>query len=213
MSEIILPISIGEALDKLTILDIKLDMIKDHRKNLVKIEYDLLYDKLKEYTIKYQFLYLIMKKINTEIWIEMDKLRDSSITDNDYIILCKKTIIDNDIRFRIKNKINNISNSSIKEQKGYNVINVYLNLNNFDINLHSIIIQYWSLRYDETIVLSNLSKELIDKFSYDNTIKFILDEPNINTFNYTFNLELTDDINTLIKKINLSKDEINLYLC
>jgi hypothetical protein len=213
MSEIILPISIGEALDKLTILDIKLDMIKDHRKNLVKIEYDLLYDKLKEYTIKYQFLYLIMKKINTEIWIEMDKLRDSSITDNDYIILCKKTIIDNDIRFRIKNKINNISNSSIKEQKGYNVINVYLNLNNFDINLHSIIIQYWSLRYDETIVLSNLNKELINKFSYDNTIKFILDEPNINTFNYTFNLELTDDINTLIKKINLSKDEINLYLC
>ena len=36
-----LPISIGEALDKLTILDIKLDRIQDSRRNNVKIEYDI----------------------------------------------------------------------------------------------------------------------------------------------------------------------------
>ena len=47
--EIILPVSIGEALDKLSILDIKLEMIKDSRRENVKIEYYLLYNKLEKY--------------------------------------------------------------------------------------------------------------------------------------------------------------------
>ena len=38
-----LPVSLGEAIDKLTILDIKLDKINDNRKNDVQKEYDLLY--------------------------------------------------------------------------------------------------------------------------------------------------------------------------
>ncbi len=38
-----LPVSLGEAIDKITILDIKLDKIKDNRKNDVQKEYDLLF--------------------------------------------------------------------------------------------------------------------------------------------------------------------------
>ena len=51
-----LPVSLGEAIDKLTILDIKLDKIVDNRKIDVKKEYNLLYDKLKEFIIKYENL-------------------------------------------------------------------------------------------------------------------------------------------------------------
>lgn len=51
-----LPVSIGEALDKLSILDIKLKKIKDERKLDVKKEYNLLYVKLKELLKKKRFL-------------------------------------------------------------------------------------------------------------------------------------------------------------
>ena len=46
MSEIELPVSLGEALDKLTILDIKKEKIKDERYKDVEYEYSLLHDKL-----------------------------------------------------------------------------------------------------------------------------------------------------------------------
>ena len=48
-----LPISLGEAIDKLTILDIKLDKIKDIRRIDVQNEYDVLYTKLNEFVLKY----------------------------------------------------------------------------------------------------------------------------------------------------------------
>ena len=112
-----LPVSLGEAIDKLTILDIKCEKIIDNRKVDVQNEYDILYEKLKEYTIMYNELYESMKKINLLIWDQMDILRDGTLSNEDYMKLCKECIESNDIRFRIKNKINLISNSSIREQK------------------------------------------------------------------------------------------------
>lgn len=171
--EIILPVSIGEALDKLSILDIKLEMIKDSRRDNVKKEYDLLYNKLEKYIIKFEFLYNEIKKINYEIWLEMDILRDAEIHDDEYLKICKKTIIDNDIRFRIKNKMNNIANSNIKEQKGYKTTKYYLSINNEDIKIHEHCINYFSLRYDEIYVESNYEKKLSEIFNYDSSIKFV----------------------------------------
>ena len=67
MSEIIyLPVSLGEAMDKLTILDIKQDRIKDSRRNDVLVEYDLLYKKLESYISLYKQLYESMKKEGEE---------------------------------------------------------------------------------------------------------------------------------------------------
>ena len=58
MSSIIeLPISMGEALDKLTILDIKMKKINDERRNDVKKEFDLLNSKLSIYKNNYNFHY------------------------------------------------------------------------------------------------------------------------------------------------------------
>jgi len=60
-----LPVSLGEALDKLTILDIKLEKIKDDRKKDVEYEYNLLFDKLKNNIENHNYYYKILKKINS----------------------------------------------------------------------------------------------------------------------------------------------------
>jgi hypothetical protein len=93
MSNIIyLPVSLGEALDKLSILSLKLEKIKDGRIEDVKLEYNLLFDYLKDYIIIYNFLYDELKKINLEIWNYMDLLRDGSLNDDDYFFLIKKQL-------------------------------------------------------------------------------------------------------------------------
>ena len=106
-----LPVSLGEGIDKLTILDIKMDKMIDNRKHDVKREYDLLYTKLKCFIIKYETLYQTMKKVNLLIWNMMDLLRDGNIDEDLYLTTCKECIEYNDIRFRVKNKINYVSNS------------------------------------------------------------------------------------------------------
>ena len=127
---IYLPVSLGEAIDKLTILDIKLEKIKDNRRLDVQKEYDLLYEKLKEFLIKYDDLYQSMKKVNLLIWNMMDILRDGDISNEEYLKVCKECIEYNDIRFRVKNKINYVSESLLKEQKSYKVNRLLININN-----------------------------------------------------------------------------------
>ena len=116
MEQIELPVSLGEALDKLTILDIKLEKIKDNRRLDVQKEYDILYNKLKLNIQNYDFYYKILKQVNLDIWEMQDDFRYNNGDKNK---LCLKIIDENDRRFRIKKKINDIANSSLKEQKGY----------------------------------------------------------------------------------------------
>jgi hypothetical protein len=170
-----LPVSLGEAIDKLTILDIKLDKILDNRKIDVKKEYDLLYDKLKEFIIKYENLYQTMKKVNLLIWDMMDILRDGNVNEELYLKICKECIEFNDIRFRVKNKINYVSNSLLKEQKSYKInrliIVINKNLDTSEILLN--IIKYFSFIYDEINIVSDFNVDYLKKhFEYDNTILF-----------------------------------------
>jgi hypothetical protein len=173
--ELSLPVSLGEAIDKLTILDIKCDKIKDNRKINVQNEYNILYEKLKDFIEKYSELYNSMKKINIIIWKQMDDLRDNATFDENYMKLCKECIDSNDIRFRIKNKINLISNSFLKEEKSYKINRLLIELNCseecFSLFIESI--KYFSYIYDEIIVNSSKNIGLIEeKFYYDNTIKY-----------------------------------------
>jgi hypothetical protein len=175
LMEINLPVSLGEAIDKLTILDIKCDKIQDNRRKNVQNEYNILYDKLKDFIEKYNSLYNSMKKINIIIWKQMDDLRDNATFDENYMKLCKECIDSNDIRFRIKNKINLISNSYLKEEKSYKInrLLIELNCNEESINLFIEPIKYFSYIYDEIIVNSSKNISLIkEKFYYDNTIKY-----------------------------------------
>jgi hypothetical protein len=161
-----LPVSLGEAIDKLTILDIKLEKIKDNIH--VQKEYDLLYDKINNYIDKNKELYVSMKKINLIIWNQMDTLRNNDLNEEEYLRLCKECIDCNDIRFRIKNKIN--FNSILKEQKSYKKTKLLLVIN-CEINNDIIeYIKYNSFIFDEVYIPNNNSLEEV--FKYDKFIKF-----------------------------------------
>lgn len=208
-----LPVSIGEAIDKLTILDIKYNKIKDNRKDLVKIEFDILYDKLKNIVIDHKLYYNIMKQINLDIWDMMDILRDSNISDEEYSLKCKECIEANDIRFRIKNKINFVSKSLLKEQKGYKILRVIFDLRINNINIDNFInpIKYYSFLYDEIIILcDNDNKNILTNiFNYDTTI-FIMD--NCDNINYVKYFKfMQNNLNEIYKELKINEDIINKY--
>jgi len=210
-----LPVSLGEAIDKLTILDIKLDKIKDNRKNDVQKEYDLLYEKLEEFIIKYENLYQTMKKVNLLIWDMMDILRGENINEQLYLKICKECIEYNDIRFRVKNKINYISNSLLKEQKSYKInrliIIINKNIDNTNNKTLLKIIKYFSFIYDEINIVSDFSLHYLrNYFNYDITIlfKFTLDNPLLEYKNRVMieEKEYTED--ETYKLFNINKNEL-----
>ena len=172
-----LPVSYGEAIDKLTILDIKLEKIKDERKNDVKKEYDAIYlfiEPLLNTTVR--FYYSILKEINLTIWDMQDTIRtintDGTINKEK---ICLDILDENDRRFRVKSKINNFLNSSLKEQKGYAkkrcLLMGHLGLGD-SINLNGMV-RYYSTVYDEITVTCNEKqlKNLSIMYSDDPTIK------------------------------------------
>ncbi len=172
----LLPVSLGEAIDKLSILQIKRENITDERKLDVEKEYSALYEILKEFVVKYAELYESMLKTNRVIWKQMDVLRDGISSDSEYTKLCRECIITNDIRFRIKNKINLISNSELREQKSYKIkrFNIWIEVEGDDLLQFIEPICKLSYIYDEVCIISSKDMSIIhNTFHYDNTIKYI----------------------------------------
>jgi GNAT superfamily N-acetyltransferase len=169
-----LPVSFGEAIDKLTILDIKMNKITDSRKKDVEVEYNKLQTELKNIIETINFYYDALKQINLQIWDDQDNFRYSS-DESEKTHICKKIIEDNDARFRIKNKINHILQSHLKEQKGYNpkvfIIN-YIDNKEYNITLHSII-KYQSIFNDKIIINCNstMLSTLQKYYNYDTSIE------------------------------------------
>ncbi len=126
MNKIIIEISVGELLDKISILEIKLEKIKDPNKlKFISTELSILKDQLSknvQYTDKIKNLYQSLKKINLKLWVieddkrECEKNKDFSET---FIKLSRDVHFLNDDRAKIKLEINDISGSNIKEVKEY----------------------------------------------------------------------------------------------
>jgi hypothetical protein len=123
--EISVPVSIGELLDKLSIVEIKKKKIldKDKLKYLSK-EYDLLEEKATE--IKnineeaFNNFYDSLLETNLKLWHIEDDIRELeslSKFNDDFIKLARDVYITNDKRFDIKSEINKFFGSSIIEQK------------------------------------------------------------------------------------------------
>ncbi len=126
MSKILTEISAGELLDKLSILEIKLNKIKDPSfLQEVKKEYDIL-NKTKNNNInssdKIDILYKNLKEINEKLWkIENEKRlceKNSDFNDK-FIQLARNVYIENDKRSKIKLEINKVLGSNIIEVKQY----------------------------------------------------------------------------------------------
>lgn len=149
-----LPVSYGEAFDKLTILDIKLQKITDSRRNDVQVEYDAINNKLKPlFTNNILYHYNILKAINLKIWDMQDEFRDSKDM-NQKNKLCNEIIIDNDRRFRVKHKINYLLDSHLKEQKGYKKRRAFIlnHLGHGDMLTTNGLVRYYSTIFDEVVV-------------------------------------------------------------
>ena len=124
--KILSEISAGELLDKITILEIKIDKIKneDDKKEVLK-EYKSL-KKTQEENIKFneeiKKLYDELKQTNSKLWEIEDKLRileKEKKFDNDFIELARGVYFNNDDRSKIKLKINKLLKSNIREIKQY----------------------------------------------------------------------------------------------
>ena len=122
----LIPISWGELFDKITILQIKLENLKDKNalKN-VKIEYDELF-KIYENNFRVDAnakrLLAELKTINKTLWNIEDDIRDKErhkTFDEEFIELARSVYITNDERSRIKRKINETFGSQLIEEKSY----------------------------------------------------------------------------------------------
>lgn len=122
---IAVPVSVGELIDKLSILHIKLTKITNLEKLVyVNKEFEILYNFSSEYLndSNIENLYHQLIEINNILWDVEDELRileSKKQFDEKFIDLARNVYITNDKRFSIKNQINELTNSEIKEQKDY----------------------------------------------------------------------------------------------
>ena len=126
MNKIIVEVSIGELLDKISILEIKQGKIKDAEKlKFINNEHSILKNQLEKNVKsdnKLNELYQSLKRINSKLWvIEDDKRECEKEKDfgDKFIKLSRDVHFLNDDRAKIKLEINNHTGSVIKEIKEY----------------------------------------------------------------------------------------------
>ena len=126
MNKILVEVSVGELLDKISILEIKQEKIKDTEKlKFINEEHSILKDQLNNNVKsdqKLNELFETLKKINAKLWIIEDDKRqcekDKDFTEK-FIKLSRDVHFLNDERAKIKLEINNLTGSKIKEIKEY----------------------------------------------------------------------------------------------
>ena len=126
MNRIIVEVSVGELLDKISILEIKQEKIKDPDKlKFIKAEYSILREQLNnkvKSTDEVNKLYKSLKEINSKLWIIEDDKRlceKEKRFDERFIKLSRDVHFLNDERAKIKFEINTLTDSNIKEIKEY----------------------------------------------------------------------------------------------
>ena len=126
MNKILVDVSVGELLDKISILEIKQEKIKDPEKlKFINDEHSILKDQLDNNVKsdeKLNTLFQSLKDINTKLWVIEDDKRlcekNSDFTEK-FIKLSRDVHFLNDDRAKIKLEMNNHTGSKIKEIKEY----------------------------------------------------------------------------------------------
>ena len=126
MNKIIVEVSVGELLDKISILEIKKEKIKDPNKlEFINKEHLILknqLDKSVKKDEKLEKLFQSLKEINAKLWVIEDEKRQCEKDkkfDEKFIKLSRDVHFLNDDRAKIKLEINNHTGSVIKEIKEY----------------------------------------------------------------------------------------------
>ena len=126
MNKILVEVSVGELLDKISILEIKQEKIKDTAKlKFIDEEHSILKDQLNnnlKYNQKLTELFETLKQINAKLWIIEDDKRQcekDKIFTEKFIKLSRDIHFLNDDRAKVKLEINDFTGSKIKEIKEY----------------------------------------------------------------------------------------------
>ena len=126
MNKILIEVSVGELLDKISILEIKKEKIESGDKlNLINNEYSMLKDQLEKnlkIDTKINELFQSLKKINEKLWVIEDNKRmceKKSDFGETFIKLSRDVHFLNDKRAKIKLELNNYTGSKIQEVKKY----------------------------------------------------------------------------------------------
>ncbi|WP_448135105.1 DUF6165 family protein [Stenotrophomonas rhizophila] len=126
MDAILTPVSIGELIDKITILEIKAERISDADKNAnVRKELDGLWPLWQQQLASQPGLDALkdqLKAINVRMWDIQDQLRDkeaAQVFDDAFIQLARGVYGTNGERVKVKNEINRVAGSQLVEEKQY----------------------------------------------------------------------------------------------
>ena len=125
MSEVVtVPVSVGELLDKISILKIKMEMIENPEKlKNIKLEQDLLLDVVESSNFtRWSDFIEELYNVNVVLWKIEDDIRlkeKAEEFDQEFIDLARSVYKTNDKRFEVKNKINRFYGLEIREEKSY----------------------------------------------------------------------------------------------
>lgn len=167
-------ISIGEGLDRLSILEIKKREIVDEEK-LVHITNEInSLNEILPYKEKYYYYYDLLLQVNLNIWNDTNDIKKITYNDSSFSKIANTIFLSNQSRFRIKHVINRLSNSSIQEQKSYGLSHTTIDITDEEcINLDAL--TTLSLSYDVVHI-------------YCSSMKRVEFENNVPLFNYFFHL-------------------------
>lgn len=119
-----IPVSVGELIDKYSILQIKKARVSDDKVKVVSDEIQALMIQVLPYLEidSINVLYQDLLGVNAQLWDVEDNLRimeREKTFDDKFVSLARSVYYLNDERFNLKNKINTLTNSDIKEVKHY----------------------------------------------------------------------------------------------
>ena len=152
----LIEISEGEALDRVSILQIKKLNITDESM-LVEINKELnQYDNIQDITNKYIIYYKLLYYVNQKIWDRTNEIKELVIYDERYARQSFNIFECNQQRFRMKDIINRLENTIVKEQKSYskNSILYIHNGHTSFVELMSVLF-YLLLSYDNVQIIDS----------------------------------------------------------
>jgi len=117
--KVLIPVSVGELLDKISILEIKKLFADNQYINKELEELNKIKSTITQYILPFE---VQLKKINEKLWKIEDKIRKKEILqefDNEFIELARSVYKTNDERSKLKKEINELTNSYFKEIKIY----------------------------------------------------------------------------------------------